>query len=528
MTDPQLGLSLVFNGCIYNYKALRKELEGKGYQFFSDGDTEVILKAYHYWKEAFVEHLNGMFAIIIHERDTGRVIAARDRLGIKPLYYAPMKSGIRLASSLPALLASGGISTELDPIALHHYLSFHSIVPAPMTVLQGVRKLPPAHLMTIERSQAVRIEPYWFPTYETKPEEKNFGLKEWKKAVLDKLRESVSRRMTADVDVGVLLSGGLDSSLVVGLLSEMGQKNLHTFSIGFESVDSEEGDEFKYSDIIANTFKTQHHQIFIDSKRALENLDRCIQSMSEPMVSHDAIGFYLLSEEVSKSIKVVQSGQGADEIFGGYHWYPPLLDSKEGLSAYQKVFFDRDHQEIKETLSDPWIEADYSADFVRDHFMLPGAERLIDKALRIDSLVMLVDDPVKRVDNMTMAWGLEARVPFLDHEVVELAARIPAELKVSQGGKYVLKEAAREIIPNEVIDRPKGYFPVPALKYLRGSYLEKVKTSLLNETAKKRSLFKAPALEKLLKDPESHITPLQSSKLWQLSLLEQWLQSNKI
>src|SRR3712207_1648638 len=185
--------------------------------------------------------------------------------------------------------------------------------------------------------------------------------------------------------------------------------------------------------------------------------------MAEPMVSHDVVAFYLLSERVSQTIKVVQSGQGADEVFAGYHWYPPLagIGREQAVQTYAKAFFDRDHDQMRSVVSDRYALAeDPSLAFVRDHMSRPGAETAVDAALRLDSEIMLVDDPVKRVDNMSMAWGLEARVPFLDHDLVELAALCPPELKLADGGKGILKAIGRRIIPPEVIDRPKGYFPV--------------------------------------------------------------------
>jgi asparagine synthase (glutamine-hydrolysing) len=250
--------------------------------------------------------------------------------------------------------------------------------------------------------------------------------------------------------------------------------------------------------------------------------------MSEPMMSHDAIGFYLLSREVSKHVKVVQSGQGADEVFGGYHWYPRLLDSNDITSDYAAIYFDRDHREMHDALDARLMNGDYSREFIDQFFRRAGGSRPVDKALQLDTDIMLVDDPVKRVDNMTMAWGLEARVPFLDHEVVELAARIPAELKVSHGGKYILKEAARSVVPSEVIDRPKGYFPVPALKYLRGPFLEFVHEVLLDTRARQRQIFKPTYIDKLLANPEIALTPKGHSKLWQVAVLESWLQTHGI
>jgi asparagine synthase (glutamine-hydrolysing) len=332
----------------------------------------------------------------------------------------------------------------------------------------------------------------------------------------------------ADVPVGVLLSGGLDSSLVVGLLSELGQHGLKTFSVGFESVGVEKGDEFEYSNIVASRFETEHHRIFVNSSDLLPALAACVKAMSEPMVSHDVIGFYLLSKEVSRHVRVVQSGQGADEVFAGYHWYPPLMNSTDPERDYAQVFFDRDHEEFTRAVEPAYLGEDFSHAFIAQHFAKPGAGRAIDKALRLDTTVMLVDDPVKRVDNMTMAWGLEARVPFLDHELVELAARIPAEHKVPNGGKYVLKEAARRVIPSAVIDRPKGYFPVPALKYLEGDYLNFVGDILSAEQARTRGLFRTDYIDALLAEPKAHITALRGSKLWQIALLEYWLQQHNV
>jgi asparagine synthase (glutamine-hydrolysing) len=526
MVDNALGLKICYNGEIYNFRELREELRDLGYSFFSKGDTEVLLKAYHAWGLEFVKKLNGMFAFAIAERDSGKVILGRDRLGIKPLYYAKTSKSLTFASSLPALLARGDLSTELDPVALHYYMTFHSVVPPPHTLIKSIRKLPPAHLMVIHPDGSTQQKNYWDLDFSRGGPEKDY--EEWEAELLSVLRTSIQRRMVSDVRVGVLLSGGLDSSLVVGLLAEAGTPDLQTFSIGFESVGKEAGNEFQYSDLIAEQFGTRHHRIEVDSSRALPALEACVRAMSEPMVSHDCIGFYLLSEEVSKNVKVVQSGQGADEIFGGYHWYPPLMKSSSALDDYPKLFFDRDHEAMKTALASKWIGEDYSRAFVKEHLARKGAKLPIDQVLRLDTQVMLVDDPVKRVDNMTMAWGLEARVPFLDHEVVELAARIPAEFKIREGGKYVLKEAARKVIPSQVIDRPKGYFPVPALKYLRGPYLDLVRDILEDERCRKRGVFRPEYLQTLLKDPESHITPLRGSMLWQVALLEYWMQSHGI
>jgi len=529
MNDPQLGLTLVFNGCIYNYRDLRRQLQERGYLFFSHSDSEVILKAYHAWGEHCVERFNGMFAFVIYERDSGKVFMARDRLGIKPLYFIKTPAYLRFASTLPALLKTLTYSPELDPVALHYYMTFHSIVPAPRTLFEGICKLEPAMTRTFQASGTFTERCYWQPDYSTENKPAEYQDEETAiGSLLEKFGTAVKRRTEADVPVGVLLSGGVDSSLVTGLLANQGIADLQTFSVGFEDTPEEAGDEFRYSDIIAKEFGTRHHKIIVNMDELMTHLPDCIHAMSEPMVSHDSIGFYLLSKKVSQHVKVVQSGQGADELFGGYHWYQPLEGSSNPVRDYASAFFDRSHEEYCQAINERFIGNDHSMAFVNGHFSKIGADDPVDKALRLDTTVMLIDDPVKRVDNMTMAWGLEARVPFLDHELVEFSGQLPSGLKLKNGGKHILKEAARRVIPSEVIDRPKGYFPVPALKYLRGETLGYVTDALFSERAKERNIFNQSYISRLLEKPSEHLTPLNGSKLWQIGMLELWLQSHQL
>ncbi|WP_323148940.1 N-acetylglutaminylglutamine amidotransferase [Pseudomonas oryzihabitans] len=523
MIEPVLGLSMVFNGAIYNYPELRTELEAKGYSFYSGGDTEILLKAYHAWGKDMLPKLNGMFAFAIWERDSGRLFIARDRLGIKPLYLSFTDKRLRFASSLPALLEAGDVDTSIDPVALNHYLNFHAVVPAPRTILKGVQKLPPATWMTVDASGQQHQETWWNLDYGPREDERRYTLDDWAERVLHGLKDAVAVRQRAAREVGVLLSGGVDSSLLVGLLHDSGVKDLLTFSIGFEDAGGERGDEFQYSDLIANHYGTRHHQLRIAEDEIIQQLPRAFSAMSEPMVSHDCIAFYLLSREVSKHCKVVQSGQGADELFAGYHWYPQVHGAADPFAAYRAAFFDRDYAQYAATVqAGVRLEEDAAEAFVRQHFAKPGASAGVDKALRLDSTVMLVDDPVKRVDNMTMAWGLEARVPFLDYRLAELSARIPAEFKLGDGGKQVLKAAARKVIPQEVIDRPKGYFPVPGLKHLEGNTLTWVRELLL-DPSQDRGLFDTAEIDRLLTNPADRITPLRGSKLWQLAALNLWM-----
>lgn len=528
MVDDELGLSIVFNGCIYNYPALREELSARGHRFHSSGDTEVLLKGWREWGEGLLDRLHGMFAFALVDHRDDEVVLVRDRLGIKPLYLHERDGRLRFASTLPALLAAGDVASDIDPVALHHYLTFHSVVPAPHTILAEVRRLEPATILRIAADGSRTQRRYWDLDFSAPPPRDGMDAKDWQDAVLAALRLAVERRQVADVPVGVLLSGGLDSSLITALLAEGGQRGLQTFSIGFESHGDIEGDEFRYSDVVAETFATDHHQLRIPSFSLPDALVSAISAMSEPMVSHDVVAFHLLSEEVAKHVKVVQSGQGADEVFAGYRWYPPLAAVQgSGVDEYARVFFDRTHEAMAELVEhDHLVDRDVSRAFVEQHFARPGAPGAVDRALRLDTQVMLVDDPVKRVDNMTMDHGLEARVPFLDHELVELAAVCPAELKLAHDGKGVLKDAARAVLPAAVIDRPKGYFPVPALSHLEGPVLDMVADTLRSPACKERGLFRTDAIESMLADPNGSLTPLKGNPLWQVALLELWLQEH--
>lgn len=527
MVDAALQLTLVFNGTLYNYRELRTELQALDYHFFSEGDSEVILKSYHAWGGQCVTRFKGMFAFAIWDQRSGQLFLARDRFGIKPLYINQTCQRLRFASSLPALLAGGGVDTTLDAVALHHHFTLHTVVPAPRTVLQGVRKLPPASTLRLDPDGTLTEQVYW-TLAATRPA-KALSEAEWLVATREQLALSVKRRLlAADVPVGVLLSGGLDSSLLVGLLANQ-VPDLRTFSIGFEDVGagSEKADEFEYSDQVAHRFHTRHRQYSIPNHEVMQRLPEAVAQMTEPMVSHDVIAFYLLAERVSKDVKVVMSGQGADEVFGGYFWYPQM-DAATGtpLERFSQHYFDRDHGEYLQMIAPQFQVGDVTSEFIAGELAKPQADTFLDQVWRLDATTLIVDDPVKRVDNMPMAWGLEVRTPFLDHELVELAAHMPPELKLKEGGKFPLKAISRGLIPDSVIDRPKGYFPVPALKYVRGPFLEMMRAVLMSQACIQRGLYQRSYVEKLLAEPEApeHFTRINGSKLWHLALLEWWLQ----
>ena len=527
MVDATLQLTLVFNGTIYNYRELRAELQALGYHFFSEGDSEVILKSYHAWGDQCVTRFKGMFAFAIWDQRSSQLFLARDRFGIKPLYLNQTSQRLRFASSLPALLAGGGVDTTLDAVALHHHFTLHTVVPAPRTVLKGVRKLPPASSLRLDPDGSITEQVYW--TLDATRPAKTLSEAEWLAATREQLSASVKRRLlAADVPVGVLLSGGLDSSLLVGLLADQ-VPDLRTFSIGFEDVGagSEKADEFEFSDQVAQHFHTRHQQYSIPNDEVMQRLPEAVAQMTEPMVSHDVIAFYLLAERVSRDVKVVMSGQGADEVFGGYFWYPKM-DAAAGtpLERFSQHYFDRDHAEYLQMIAPAFQVGDVTSELIASELEKPQADTFLDQVWRLDATTLIVDDPVKRVDNMPMAWGLEVRTPFLDHELVELAAHMPPGLKLKEGGKFPLKAISRGLIPDSVIDRPKGYFPVPALKYVRGPFLEMMRGILMSGACIRRDLYQRSYVDKLLAEPEApeHFTRINGSKLWHLALLEWWLQ----
>ncbi len=534
--------TLVFNGCIYNYQALKCELEELGHTFRSHSDTEVIIKSYRQWGMECTQRFEGMFAFALWDDEQQQLLMARDRIGIKPLYYALVKGGVRFASNTQALLTGEGVDTSIDPVGLHHQLTLHAVIPAPHTILKGIKKLEPGHRMIVNPDGQVYKKRYWHleashkEALHNKPSPQNE--QEWIDRAHEALKEAVNKRLTAsDVPVGVLLSGGLDSSLIVAMLAEAGVDNIKTFSIGFEDAPEEKGNEFEFSDLVAERYQTDHKKYLISNQEVLPRLHEAIEAMSEPMVGQDAVAFYLLSEQVSKDVKVVMSGQGADEVFAGYFWYPRMAEAAKNIdvsspsgavSAFAPHYFDRSHEEWLSVINPEYHIEDVTSTYVGDRLTEEGADSFLDQVLRFDVTTLIVDDPVKRVDNMTMAWGLEARVPFLDHKLVEVAMAAPDSLKLKDEGKYILKRIGRGLVPDEIIDRPKVAFPMPALKYVRGEFYEYMKSLLTSPQAKARGIFNAEKLEQLLENPEAPeaFTAIQGSKLWHAALLEFWLQKH--
>tara|TARA_E500000178_G_scaffold22559_1_gene21025 strand:- start:750 stop:2510 length:1761 start_codon:yes stop_codon:yes gene_type:complete len=521
--DKEADLSMVYNGCIYNYVDLRNKLIKKNHSFKTSGDTEVVLKSYIEWGKECLNMFEGDFSLAIWDIKKRSLFLARDRFGVKPLYFSYSKKFFRFGSTLQSIIVNKDIDMKLDPKSLHMHFSLHAVVPAPNTIFENIKKVPPGHYLIINEEKKVILEKYW--ELDSKDNNLIEDENEAISLIRDLLSKSVEKRLSAsDIDVGVLLSGGLDSSLIVALAKDKFPK-LKTFSIGFEDDKEEKGSEFFYSDQVAKKFNTNHQKYIIDNAVVLSKLPDAFKSMSEPMVAQDAVAFYMLSELVSKDVKVILSGQGADEGFAGYFWYKKIALEENNYNNFLKHYVDRSDAELREFLKIKF-KNDYTSRLVQDKLNLINSKTLIGNVLNLDITTLVVDDPVKRVDNMTMAWGLEARVPFLDHDLIEASAKIDPRLHLKRNGKNILKAISDNLLPRDIISRKKGYFPMPALKYIRGEYYDFVCDILNSRKCNNRNLYNRKYIEKLLKMPNNYKTAIDGNKLWHAAATELWFQEN--
>lgn len=520
--DEQSGLVMVFNGTLYNYQNLRQELQGLGYTFRSNGDTEVLLKAYHAWGEYCLQRLDGMFALAIWNIKEEVLFLARDHVGIKPLYFSHQDNIFRFASNTQALISSG-IDKSLNPMGLHHFFMLHGAVPAPHTLYKNIKKLPPASWMKVSgQGEVFGPVVYWqLPAH---PQNSSEDLRDFKQS----LDAAIIREyQVSDVPVGVLLSGGLDSSYMVGVLHAHGVRQLPSFTIGFESHVYERGDEFQYSDWIASRYQTHHQRWMISNEDFVKQLPDVIQSMSEPLLSQDALGFYVLAKMVHQAgLKVVLSGQGADELLGGYSFYSNMLsDSGTALERVQKHYLEISDAQLRQHLSAEFLpETDVTSQWMGEALL--DDDDFMYSFLRLDVSQLIVDDPVRRVDNMTMAWGVEARVPFLSRAVIEKGMAISTAFKMQGLGKWPLKKIAADYFPAEFIHRPKGAFPVPVVKFIEEPLRSMIRDVLNSKACQERGVFQRAVIADLIQSPNSQYTPLAFNRFWLYGLLEFWLQSH--
>ena len=516
---------IVFNGIIYNYKDIRQKLIAKGHIFKSTGDTEVVIRSYIEYGDKCVEHFDGVFSFCIYNLTKKNIFLARDRIGIKPLYYSINNSELVFSSSMKGILSCKS-KIEINPIALNYQFTIHSMVPAPHTIIDGIKKLEPGHTLNVTKSGKSHLHKYF--------DINNIELKKYSDDEIINnidtlLNNAVEKRLNiADVPVGILLSGGLDSSLITAI-SKKYKEELNTYSIGFNTINDEIGNEFYYSDLVADDFKTSHKKYNISNDDLYHNLDTVISNMSEPMVSQDSSAFFLLAKNVSMSNKVVLSGQGADEVFGGYFWYEQIMkdQGRNDTEILSKYYFDRTFDNYCNAINKKYISTNNVFNEINNKFKEMDQDLpVLDKVLRLELSTLIIDDPVKRVDNMTMSHALEARVPFLDIDLIKFMLSVKSKNKINKTNKYYLKKLSEKYLKNEVIYRDKFYFPVPPLKIIRNRFYDYCKNILCSDAALERNIYNRKYIDKLIASPNDNFTNLNGNELWHFTLLERWLQLN--
>jgi len=550
---------VIHNGEIYNFMKLRDSLEKKGHIFYTHSDTEVIVHAYEEYGEDVVHHLRGMFAFCIWDELQQKLVLARDRIGKKPLLYSEVDNKLIFASEFKALLKHPAIDKEVDLEAIHHYLTYLCI-PAPLTAFRKIKKLPPAHILVWHKGK-VNIKKYWELDFSKKI---NITENEAIKQVTALLKEAVDIRLVSDVPLGVLLSGGIDSSCVVALMKELKTSKVNTFSIGF---DDSQFNELPFAKVVADKFDTNHHQDYV-TPNAMDVLPELIDRYGEPFGDSSALPTYYACKAASKGVKVALNGDGGDEVFGGYrrHLAAHLAENfskvaklinRTPLRSFLNMFpsrpsnpnspgsirrflevteLDRAHRHMR------WIGF-FSEEFKRkiytDKFnsktesfdssvflkrLFKKAENLdgIDAALYIDTLFGLENDLVVKMDIASMSNSLETRSPLLDQHVMEFLASLPSNFKIRNFSlKYILKKILKGILPPEILKRPKRGFAVPVDDWFRGSLRDYLIGIILSPKAIERGYFKPEKLRDIVR---SHLLSKENygQHLWGLLVLELW------
>jgi asparagine synthase (glutamine-hydrolysing) len=531
---------IVFNGEIYNYLELRDELQQRGHSFTTHSDTEVLLRAYLEFGTACVDHLRGMFAFAIWDRPRERLFIARDRLGKKPLYYGLVGNRFAFSSELKAFTCLTDFAPELDSIALAQYITYQ-YVPSPQTIFRGVSKLSPGHALTWTQGQ-LRTWRYWESPF-APPVDRSLGEEEALARFTSLLEESVTLRMRSDVPVGALLSGGLDSSVIVALMVRQTSRPVQTFTVGFGGPDlPADAGESAFARRIAQHLGTEHHELRVEAS-AIESLPAVVWHMDEPFADAAALPTFQIAALARRHVKVALTGEGADELFGGYRYVRTLyylsladrlpLELRQALARlagplaasppraltgrlagilrragddlptrYRKtvgLFDDAGRQALLKPLVGRGIAA--SGELAPD-VDLPTAGAVSDPLnwlLAALNAAWLPDDLLMKVDKMTMAAGLEARTPFLDHRLVEAVARFPAAYKLRpRRSKYLLRRLAETLLPTWAVNRPKHGFDVPIDAWLRGPLRTMLRDTLTSETVRKVGVLDAGEVDRLI------------------------------
>ena len=559
---------LVFNGEIYNHASLREGLEQRGHVYSSRTDSETILHLYEERGLDFVQDIEGDYAIAIWDANRERLVLARDRAGVKPLYFYQQNGRFIFGSEIKAILQHPSVPREVNEEALYHYLTFVT-TPAPQTLFQGIQKLPAGHLMVINRNGDVELKQYW----DALPSSSITSLpeSEHQQNILRLLRDSIRKRMMADVPFGVFLSGGVDSSANVALMAELMTQPVRTFTVGFE--DCEELNELDSARAVSQRFGTDHHEVIIGRKEMQQFLPELVFHQDEPIADPVCIPLYYVSKLARESgTIVVQVGEGSDEIFAGYDWFRTYLQIEDRFWRHaertplaarraaaavaqplvQKVLKKRMASELvrrlganeslfwggaivfdetmKARVLDSHMRARYNGistfDVVRRYQeAIATARPAADAAARMTYLELKLRLPellLMRVDKITMATSVEARVPFLDHHLIEYAMNLPRELKVKgETGKHILKRALEPILPRELLYQPKRGFGAPVREWFRGREGESLMQQLLNSSIRKRKFFDYQYINRMADEHRREVKDW-SANLWCLLNLSVW------
>jgi asparagine synthase (glutamine-hydrolysing) len=560
MSNPEETVWVIHDGEIYNFMEVRRELEAAGFTFRTKSDTEVIVRAYEKWGEGCVETLHGIFAFAVWDTKSRRLLVARDRLGIKPLFYAATLQGFYIGSEIKSFLADPSFDRSIDAAAVDRYFTF-GYIPAPDTIFQNVKKLMPGHYLVWENGR-VRIERYWrFEPYALPEDDDKFEA-DWLDELRDVLRRAVARQMASDVPLGAFLSGGIDSSLVVRMMSEVSPTPVRTFTIDFGG---DKTSETPYAKTVAERFLTDHQEFQVTADTMEEILPKLVWHLDEPFADSSAIPTYYLSKITREKVTVALSGDGGDELFAGYtrhqgerlseqfRSFPPWMRSAalgvlgspvargsaglrrlgHVLSNAELGFITRYHN--KEMLSQEIDRrALYSQAFrsaVGEHDVVHQLEELAQATANSDSIGRLTafdlefylpNDMLVKVDKMSMASSLEVRVPFLDELVMDIAARIPSDLKLKgYTTKYLLRKLASESLPKEIFKRKKQGFGIPLQSWFRGKLTNYSREMLFDDRTLSRGYFDREAVEVLLQEHEER-TFDHGQMIYALIVFELW------
>ena len=558
MENEDGSVIVVFNGEIYNYKELTKGLKERGHVFKSHSDTEAIVHLYEELGEKCIDRLDGMFAFALWDKKNRRLLLARDRIGIKPLFYAFKGGNLYFASEIKALLPLDDISRQMDFQSLDYYFTY-GYIPGAHTIFRDIRKLPPASCLIFEAGQ-YKVTQYWSIQYLPKY---HHPLDELMEGLVNRFEASVRRHLVSDVPVGAFLSGGLDSSVIVALMSRVGGKTLDTFSLGYGSGGK---DELGYAQLVADHYGTNHHEFRVDPEMT-QILPDLLWHLDEPFFDNSIIPTYYISMLARKNIKVVLSGDGGDEVFGGYEWarrhqyqmaynflpgrmrktlcklgpgIGPEDDYGTGIRARARRFLGDLNNGLeagflrRTSVSYPFRRAMYSrefkeqlggfdgADYQRQLFKKARVQDEREKMLYADTVAFLPDDCLFKVDRMSMAHGLEVRVPFLDSDLVEFVARIPFAYKIrGLTSKYILKKTFSKYLPKKILKQRKQGFTIPISAWLRGELGDIAGRILLSDSLEKRGLFNRDVLKWMLKE---HANGNQEfgHRIWSIVVFETW------